>query len=178
MALLYVPDDVGRRELERLRDKLKAQRIARGWSYERAGQEINRSLNFLYEMENLKSALKMDSLQLWASIYDMRVEVQLANFWNFAWPDDELALLYRMSRPFDAAYLQRLWLVSAVRAWRERRGIKSVDIGKAMGFNPRAVSQWECNTTNPFVARVMTMASIMGTSVQMELFTREEWIYG
>lgn len=167
-----------RPELERLRDRLREVRLSRGLTYDSAGALIGKSINFLYEMENLKSAVKMDNLQLWASMYGLRVEFQLANFWNFPWPEGELAMLYRMSRPFGAHYMQRLWLVSALRAWRERLGVSPAELSVQMGLSPKTINQWECSATNPFMTRVMTIADMLDTSVTMELFTQEEWIFG
>lgn len=177
MALVYTASDEDRVELERLRDQLKAERTQRGWSYRRACQEIGRSRNLLYEMENLKSALKMSSIQLWASIYGLRVEFQLADFWNFTWPHDEIMLLYQLSRQFDAWDYQRLWLVSALQVWRERMGITSSEVGYWMGVSAGAVTEWERSTNDPLLLRVMTQARLTKTSVTMKLWKREDWIF-
>jgi DNA-binding XRE family transcriptional regulator len=177
MSGFYPPSGEDRAVLEGLRDELKAQRLQRNWTYGHAAAQVDRSHNFLYEMENLRSGLKMDNLQLWASIYDLRIEFSLDGFWNFVWPHDELTMLYQLSRPFDAKDFQRLWLVSALQAWRERLGITSAEVGYWMGLTAGAVTEWERTTSNPLMLRAMAQARMVKTSVTMKLWKREDWIF-
>jgi transcriptional regulator with XRE-family HTH domain len=163
--------------LEVLRDRLRNERLSRDWTYPQAGAQVGRSENFLYEMENLRSSIKVENLQLWASIYDMRVEFIVRDFWTFAWPSDELSLLYRLSRPFDNHRMQRLWLVSALRRWRERLSVSTLDVGEAMGIKHDSVTQWERTASNPYLGYVMAYARAVGTSVHLQLWKREDWIF-
>jgi len=170
------PDD--RAALESLRDQLRAERERRGLTYESAGALIGRSINFLYEMENLRSSLKLSSVQLWASIYDMRVEFGLADYWNFTWAHDELHVLYQLSRPFDAANYQRLWLVCALQAWRERLGIHAAEVAYWMNLkDAHSVTEWERKSNDPMLLRVMAQARLTKTSVTMKLWKREDWTF-
>lgn len=178
VTVVYPVDPGDREALESLRDQLREQRVQRGLSYESAGALVGRSINFLYEMENLRSSLKMSSVQLWASIYDMRVEFGVADYWNFTWAHDELHLLYQFSRPFDAAKYQRLWLVSALQAWRERVGVSTHEVAYWLGLkDAHAVSEWERKAADPMMGRVMTQARLVRTSVTMKLWKREDWIF-
>jgi hypothetical protein len=70
-----------------LRDRLRNERLSRDWTYPQAGAQISAvGGTSCYEMENLRSSIKVENLQLWASIYDMRVEFIVRDFWTFAWP--------------------------------------------------------------------------------------------
>lgn len=161
-----------------LRDRLCNERRNFGWTHAQACATVGRSANFLHEMENMKSQLKLDSLQLWASIYGLRLDCQVRDFWQFVWPDDELMMLYRMSRPFADKAMSRLWLVSALSAFRERIGLSCGDVGFGLGLTRGAVSAWECTTTNPLMVRAMAHARACQTAVDLRLYTREEWKFG
>lgn len=163
--------------LEVLRDQLVAERRQRGWTHVQAAAQIGRSPNLLYEMENLKSGLRMSSVQAWASMYDLRVEFQLEDFWNFTWPHDETYILYMMSRPFDAADYQRLWLVAALQAWREKLGVTCMEVSYWLGLKSNAVSEWERKASDPTMLRVMAQARVLDTAVTMKLWKREDWMF-
>lgn len=176
MTAVYVADREDRLALESLRDQLRDERRRRGLTYESAGALIGKSINFLYEMENLRSCLKTSNLQLWASIYDLRVEFGIADYWNFTWAHDEVHLLYQMSRPFDAVKYQRLWLVSGLQAWRERMGIGAHEVAYWLGLkDSHAVTEWERKAADPMLLRAMAQARLTKTSITMKLWKREDW---
>jgi hypothetical protein len=177
MGGFYPASGEDRAALEALRDRLKAERLQRNWTYGHAGAQIDRSNNFLYEMENLRSGLKMENVQLWASIYGLRVEFSLEGFWNFTWPHDEVMMLHQLSRPFGAHHYQRLWLVSALQAWRERLGITAGETGYWMGLGDGAVQEWERTTSNPLLLRAMAQARVVKTAVTMTVWKQEDWIF-
>jgi transcriptional regulator with XRE-family HTH domain len=178
MGYTYELDPRDHNHWRNLVAELHGYRKQRGWSYEQAGKTIGRSPNFLYEMENMKGNPVLLNLQQWASMFDMRLEFQLDGFWFYSWNDPELSLLYSMSRPFGAQQMQRLWLVSALKAWRLRRGITSTEAGEAMGMKRIGVVRWESEASNPTLARVMQQARVTGTQLQMRLWLRDEWVYG
>jgi len=167
-----------RHTLVALRDRLTAERLSLGLTHAQACQRVGKTANFLYEMENLKSQLKMDNLQLWASMYGFRLECQVRDFWQFIWPNDELMMMYRMSRPFAEKPMARLWLVAALAAYRERVGLSCMDVGNWLGLTRGAISAWECTTTNPLMVRAMAHARACHTAIDLKLYTREEWKFG
>lgn len=177
MTVVFSVHAGDRAAIQVLRDQLVAERKRRGWTHVQAAGGVGRSPNLLYEMENLKSALKMSSVQTWASMYDLRVEFQLEDFWNFTWPHDETYIMYLMSRPFDAANYQRLWLVAALQAWREKLGITCSEASYWLGLKSNAVSEWERKATDSTLSRLMAQARVINTCVTMKLWRREDWIF-
>lgn len=120
---------------------------------------------------------RLSTLQQWAAAYDLRLEVGLDNFWLHAWSDKEMLALYAMSRRFDAAPMLRLWVVSALRSWRQKVGVDSARLGGMLGITGTAVRTWEYESGDPGVDKVLIRARLLGTRVRVRLWSREDWIF-
>lgn len=120
---------------------------------------------------------RLSTLQQWAAIYGLRLEIGLQDFWLHSWSDKEMLALYAMSRPFDAAPMLRMWVVAALRSWRQRLGVASEDLGLLLGITGQAVRTWESESGDPGVDKVLVRARLSGTRAEFKLWSREDWIF-
>lgn len=171
--------ELDRLELEELRQALIEQRQERGVLAAHASVGAGLPNNFLCHMErSWNVGMQLSTLQKWAGIYDLRVEFMLDNFWMHAWNEPEMQALYAMSRPFDAAPMLRLWLVSALKCWRIRQGITSTDLAEVLKVTRGGVMRWEADAHDPLVTRCFAQARATGTQLQLRLWRREDWRFG
>lgn len=178
VAYIYTLHRDDEKELARIQYQLVGMRMAAEITQAQGGARIGKSDNFLHEMESMRSTPSISHLQDWAAVFDHRLEMQLAGFWHYPWPCDELSMLYQLSRPFHHRSWQRLWLVSALKAWREKQGISTTELGERLGMSRKGVAFWEAKSPDPMMGRAMVQARATGTAVQLRLWPREEWMYG
>lgn len=142
-------------------------------------RQLGRNEEFVTQLEVRKNKSPlMSSLQQWAGGLDMRIEFGVDNFWMFPHSDSQMRTYYAMSRGWGADDAMRLWLVSALRWWRIRKGIDVTDVAPDLMTDVESVRRWEYESTDPMMARAMWQARATGTVVTMRLYTRDEWIYG
>lgn len=177
MAFTYTLHPHDQDTLAVLRYHLVAARQAEGITQAQGGARIGKSDNFLYEMEGAKSTPSVAHLQEWAMIFNMRLEIQLEHFWLYTWPDDEVSMMYAMSRPFGRMSWQRMWLMAALQAWRRRQQISTTELGARLGMSRKGVAFWEAKSPDPLMGRAMVQARATGTAVQLRLWSREEWMF-
>lgn len=180
MTKMMRPHEEDVATLGALRDALRELRQARKLSAYRLSANVGRSDEFVSSLERaLSYSPKMSSLQLWASGLDVRIEFGLEHFWLVPHAgSSEMLALYAMSRPWGADDHQRLWLVSALKAWRVNRGIDVAELAPGLGTDMDSVWRWEYESTDPFIARAMWQARLTGTRVTFTLWRKDEWIFG
>lgn len=166
-------------EVESIRLMLREIREDNGETHQQVAARLGKEPDFIFDRENRRrDSPHLSSLQLWASAFDLRLEVNINNFWMHAWNEPEMQALYAMSRPFDAAPMLRLWTVSALGCWRRRLGISAREAGVRMGLSPDAVTRWELESHDPLVNRMMVQARATGTWITFRLWHRDDWIFG
>lgn len=165
-------------ELEMFRQTLIKERETRGILAAQASVAAGLPNNFLCQVEGLRRpGMQLSTMQKWAAIYDLRVEFVLDNFWMHAWNEPEMQALWAMSRPFDAAPMLRLWLVSALKSWRTRKGISSTDLAKVLKVTRGGIMRWEADAHDPLIPRCFQQARATGTELKLRLWRREDWSF-
>jgi len=51
-------------------------------------------------------------------------------------------------------------------------------VAPLLGQSGDSIRDWEADSNDPLVSRVMAQLRVMGARVQVRTFTREEWIFG
>lgn len=165
-------------EVESIRLKLKKLREDNGLTHGQLGEKLGKAPDFVFDQENRRrDSPHLSTLQTWASAFDLRLEVNINNFWMHSWNDPEMQALYSMSRPFDAAPMLRLWSVSALGCWRRRMGIAAKEMAVRMGVSSDAVTRWELDAHDPLMNRMMVQARATGTYITLQLWHRDDWIF-
>lgn len=172
------PDD--ELHTQQLRNMLKLVRTSQGVTAKDLSLQLGRSPEFVTALETGRSSSPLvSSFQLWGEGLGMRVEFGLKDFWLDAWPaSSEMSVLYALSRPWGAHHFHRLWLVAALRALRQRRGISIDVVAQKLGSTRGGALRWESDTTGPLLSRCQLQARATGTRVTWRLFSREEWVFG
>lgn len=165
-------------ELAQLYAQLRERREHLGVSGYRLALDNGLPTDFVRRLEDQVYANpQVGTLQRWARLFDLRLEVGLENFWLMSWPASTAMGLWAMSRPWGNDAYARLWLVSALRQWRERRGVSEGQMGQLLGVSSQAVVLWEQDTVDPRLTRMMWQARLSGTRVTFTLWRRDDWIF-
>lgn len=175
MAQAYVWDVEDGVEWHKVYFKLCDLRKQYGLTHEQAGVLVGKSLAFTKAMENPKTTPQVGDLQLWARIFGLRVNFDIEGFWLYRWDIPELDMMFRLSRPFADDMWHRMWLMAALKAFRIRQGVASRDVAVRMGVSRKAVTNWEEESGNPFVARAFAHARACGGRVTIRLFDEQSW---
>lgn len=179
MAYLFPahPDDLA--EIERLRQKLITIGNAAGRPVGDICEEAGLSREFISRMIKAKrDSPKISSLQQWAALLDHRIEFGIENFWLHAHGGQEMLVQFAMSRPWGADAHMRQWLVSALGQWRVKMRIDAEELAELMGIRAEAVRDWEVDAHDPVLKRAMWQARVMRTRVTLDLWRREDWVFG
>lgn len=168
------------KELGRIRWELVTQRVQRGMSQEKLALEAGRSEKWLNELERSIGHPHLSSLQVWAAVFDLRVQPNLVlpDFAGRPVPafiDQQLAVLWSHARRFDAADWVRQWCVAELTWERCWRGISAAEMSRRMGLSISAVSGWERDGTDPLVSKIFTYARQLGGHMEFALVKREDW---
>lgn len=165
-------------EIDWVCQELRRRREALGVSAYRLALDNGLSDDFVRRLENqVYPNPHLGSLQQWARLFGLRLEVGLENFWLMSWPASTAMGLWAMSRPWPNDAFARLWLVSALRQWRERRGVGDRAMGDLLGVSAQAVVLWEQDTVDPRLSRMMLQARLLGTRVTFGLWERGDWVF-
>ena len=179
MAYLFPvhSDDVD--EIAGLRQRLIGIRLASGKPSSGACEAAGLPAEFMSRLETARrDSPKLSSLQKWAGALDYRVEFRIEDFWLYAHGAQEMLMWYAMSRPWGADAQMRQWLVSALGQWRVKKGMDVEDVAELMGVGVSAVRDWEADSPDPLLKRAMWQARVTGTRVRLDLWRREDWVYG
>lgn len=165
--------------LTQICDRLRRIRLDAGIGAAPLSRQLGRNEEFISTLERRKNPSPMtSSLQQWAGGLGYRIEFGVENFWMFPHSDSEMRTWYAMSRAWGADKEMRLWLVSALRWWRIRKGIDVTQVAPQLSTDVDSVRRWEFEATDPMVARMFWQARVTGTRVTMQLYAKDEWIYG
>lgn len=176
MAQLYSVDPDDEDALDRVRLDLRALRLERGWTMQQVAALSNRDAASISLLERgVSPSPRMSTLQLWAASLDRRIEFDLEGFWEFDHDDSQMIWLYEMSRPWGQDAHQRLWLIAALRAWRLAKGIDIDVVARPLGMQRNGAFRWEWESVDPLMGRAMTTARLLGTTIVMKLYTRDQW---
>lgn len=165
-------------EIEKIRDALTAARERSGVSGYQLALGNGLSTDFVRRLENsVYGNPQLGTFQQWARLLGMRLEPGLEHFWMMSWPTSTAVSLWAMSRPWPNDAMSRLWLVSALQQWRERRGISEGQMGQLLGVSAQAVVLWEQDTLDPRLSRMMAQARASGTRVTLTLWRQDAWMF-
>lgn len=140
--------------------------------------KLGRSKEFITNLERgVNGSPRLSTLQLWAGGLDLRIEFELTGFWMFAHTSGEMTAWYGMSRLWGADKDQRMWLVSALRTWRIRKGLDVEEVAPLMQIDGDTLRRWESESHDPLLARAMLQARVTGTVITMSLWRKEDWVF-
>jgi len=166
-------------ELQQLRDKLRGLRVAAGLSRAQLSRDSGLSRDSVSSLERgVNPSPLVSTLQSWGRALGVRVEFEVQDLWRFPHGDAQFQAMFRRSRPWAADEAARLFLVAAARQWRVSRGWDVEHVAPLLGQSGDSIRDWEADSNDPLVSRVMAQLRVMGARVQVRTFTREEWIFG
>lgn len=178
MTYTYEPHPDDEMRLRHVHRELCAVRRSLGVSGYAASKGMNGNDGWVLRLEkNTYPNPQVSTYQMWAQSLGLRLEVGLDNFWLYSWPQSEMQTLYAMSRPWGAHAFARMWLVSALKVWRLRQGLRHKDVAATMGITESASMCWESTTEDPTVFRLLNQARAVGTRVSWRLYAKDEWVY-
>lgn len=166
-------------EYNHLVAQLKKERETRGWTAERAARQAKRGHDFVSQLERGRPDSSMfSSLQSWAMAFDMRVEPKFRDLDMIHIDDQMFRATFLMSRKFEATDYLSMWIPTALKVWREATGVAVSTVARRLGVSNDAVARWEKDATDPLIKRVFAQARATGTSLRLELWHRDDWIFG
>lgn len=178
MSLIYSLEASDQIEYDTLIQRLTKERRQRGWTADDAVSKIGKTDHFIHDLEKQKrDSPSLSRLELWASLYDMRIEPVIGNLHLMHVADPLYHQTFALSRPFEATSYLGMWLPSALQAWRVGAGISVHDVAAKLGITADAVAQWEKNAADPNIKRALVQARAMGTFLQLQLWHRDDWIF-
>jgi len=171
------------REMFRIRRELVGwHHVTSDFTQESMAQKLGKSAKFIHKLETGKVHYHLSSLQMWAGLFDLRVEPK---FWLNEGMDpchpvpqnliDEKAALWTMSRPFEAHSWSRLHTVANLVIARYRLGVKAELLGERLGVKSSAVFGWERTSHDPFISKLFTYARGLGGYMTFCLIERRDW---
>lgn len=166
-------------EYDHLVYQLLKERNAREWTAEHTARKAGRGHDFVSQLERGRpDSSTFSSLQAWAMAFDMRIEPKFRNL-DMIYVDDKLfRTMFMMSRKFDATDYIGMWVPTALKVWREATGVGVGVVAKRLGISNDAVARWEKDAADPLIKRVFAHARATGTSLRLELWHRDDWIFG
>lgn len=179
MAFLFPAHQEDLDEIDRMREKLTQIRMSTGKTSQKICREAGAPSDFIARLEKeRRDSPKTSSVQRWAGLLGVRVEFGIDRFWLYAHGGQEMLTVYAMSRQWGADDFQRQWLVSALGQWRVKKRIDVDDLAPLMGVKSEAIRDWEADADDPVLKRAMWQARMTGTRVTLDVWRREDWIYG
>lgn len=173
---LHPDDDAAIRDV---REQLIKARDDIGISAPKLSARLGRSHDFVRGYEKrTEVAPQLSTMQTIAGGLGLRIEFGVENFWLYPHIDMVMLEQYARSRSWGADLQMRVWLVSALRLWRVRKGLDIAQLAPLLSTDVDTVGRWEDRSTDPLISRAMLQARVTQTRVTMRLYSRDEWIYG
>lgn len=178
VTYVYQPHPGDEMALRHVAKELSAVRQSLGLSSYAVAKDVNTTDGWVNRLEKgVYPNPQLSTYQAWAHALGMRLEPSLDRFWLYSWPQSEAQTLFAMSRPWGAHAFVRMWLVSALKQWRLRQGLRHKDVAATMGITESASMCWESTTEDPTMFRLLNQARAVGTQVTWRLYSQDEWIY-
>ena len=172
-----VPQDLA--ELTRLRDELRALRVASGVPGRDLAARFDRGPEFISRQENAsRESPLVSTVAVWGRMLKVRVEWELDGFWRHSWDDPQMLLLWHLSRPYGADDFLSSWLQDALRVLRLRRGVSVEEMAGLMGVESTSMLDRENRAEDPYVRRLMFQARVLEAPLTFRLFREDEWVWG
>lgn len=168
------------RHLQQLRGVLIRTRLDAGLAPVELSVQAGRNADFIASLERHVAVVpKASTWQAWARVLYLRLEFEVQDLWLFtSQPDEQLLQLQRQSRAWGADVPARRLLAAQLRLWRMCRGWDTEQVAPLLGVSGESVARWELDSHDPALSRAMGYARVLGTSVRVRVFRRDEWIFG
>lgn len=166
------PDDI--EQLLRIRRYLIGHRITNGWTQRELSQRANGTDGMAYDLESNESwQWRLSRLQDWCAAFDLRLDARIsvgALIDKKIHSDPEVAPLYAMSRnPQCWKMFQRAYLTAALRSVRRAKKLRAEDIGREFGCTASAIRNWERDSDQIMLPKVLRYARILGGRIELGL---------
>lgn len=170
------------RELFRIRRELVGWHHATRTTQARMAALMGLSDSGVHELETGKVKYRLSTLQMWAGVFDLRVQPVITSgaAWTVEVPllrQQETETLAVMARPFEAVKWVRLWTVSQLSLLRLSQGVSTHEMASRLGLSVSAILNWERTAHDPLVAKLFTYARGLGTPITFKLIERRDYQY-
>lgn len=171
------------RELFRIRRELVGWHHATKTTQARMATLMGWSDSGIHELETGKVKYRLSTLQMWASVFDLRVQPTIHAIGMPVVAEvpplrqQETEMLSVMARPFEAVKWVRLWTVSQLSLLRLLQGVSTHEMASRLGLSVSAILNWERTAHDPLVAKLFTYARGLGTPITFKLIERRDYQY-
>lgn len=173
MAVSYPvhPDDA--LALLKIRRYLIGYRITEGMTQIELSRKVNGTEGVVHDLEaNTTWQWRIHRLQDWCDAFGLRLTAML---WisptiNVKMSRDPVvSQLYLLSKSDSEVWKmsQRAYLTAGLRAARQFKGIRTVDLGIRMGCTPSAIRNWERDSDQIMLPKALHYARILGGHIEL-----------